>query len=92
MSDDDRVHFAFDSARRGLTSEEAALLVDWLWLDRSVAAHDLAPRLEAELAKETPVPIDVDSNDLAALRDVLCGTDVGTYEGLALLKETVCEP
>lgn len=84
-----RVRLHFPDVERGLDVQEAMILTDWLSKERSLAAQKLAERLLAASQEET---LELDTDELVALRSVLCETDTGDYAGLEQLGITVGGP
>jgi hypothetical protein len=84
-----RIRFRFDTVLRGLDVEEAAILETWLSKTRTIAAQRLAKRVRAAMQEVDHDAIDLDSDDLTALRDALAGVDVGQYAGLSGLQQTL---
>ena len=75
-----------------LTHVEAEIVRDWLQGARSLAAKALSARvnekLDAEKVRSRSLTLGLD--DIAALRDVICGTDVGNHDGLRSLRTALC--
>ena len=94
MSDVGESRILFDfPGERGLSIDEARILRDWLQRGgQTLAAVELRQRIEVEITAQVPAAIAVDGEDVAALRSVLCDTDVGGHDGLVWLKTAVCGP
>lgn len=75
-----------------LTPVEVEVMRDWLQGTRSLAAQALSARvtekLDAEKVRSRSLTLGLD--DIAALRDVICGTDVGNHDGLRTLRTALC--
>ncbi len=84
-----RVRFRFDEVERGLHAEEAAILEDWLEKTRNLAAQRLAARIRTYVQTPDADPIELDPDELIALRDLLRDVDLGDYAGLVLLRQTL---
>ncbi len=75
-----------------LTHVEAEIVRDWLQGAPSLAAKALSVRvtekLDADKMRSRSLTLGLD--DIAALREVICGTDVGNHDGLASLRTALC--
>jgi hypothetical protein len=75
-----------------LTHVEAELVRDWLQGARSFPAKALSARvtekLDAEQMRSRSLTLGLD--DIAALREVICGTDVGNHDGIRSLRTALC--
>jgi hypothetical protein len=88
-----RVMFSLAAIERGLHIDEAGILEDWLWKTPMLAAQTLAARVRDAMTAENPEPLELDGEDVTALRAVLCGVDTGDpLTGLTILRNTVCGP
>jgi len=50
----------------------------------------LPARIEEQLATTQPRPLTLGLDDIAALRSVLCGAELGDFHGLIALQAAVC--
>jgi hypothetical protein len=73
-----------------LTPVEAEIVRDWLHGTRSLAAQALSARITESLASVSPIIETLGLDDIAALRDVICGADVRDYAGLRSLQASLC--
>ena len=71
---------------------EAEIVRDWLHGTRSLAAQSLSAavtgRLDADDGRSRSLTLGLD--DIAALRAVVCGADVGDHAGLRSLQASLC--
>jgi len=88
----DGVDLRLGAAGYPLTPVEAETVRDWLSGTRSLAAQTLSAgiteKLDGDDGRSRSLRLGFD--DIAALRDVICGADVGEYDGLRSLQMTLC--
>jgi hypothetical protein len=85
-----RLRVRFNGVRRGLNTEEAMILADWLGRWRTLAAPPLAVRIEAHIAADDSGEMELEHDEVVSIKQVLADVDLeGKYPGLKLLQKTL---
>jgi hypothetical protein len=77
---------------RVLDLDEALIVRDWLRTTRVTAAQRLGSRLSRAIEAQDAEPLDLDPDELDALRGILSDTDVGPHRGLEALRRALVGP
>jgi len=73
-----------------IRADEVDVLLGWLAADGSLEAQAFSRTIRDELLRQRPQPVRLGLDDIAALRAVLCGVEMGDYHGLRGIQAAIC--
>ncbi|MGZ8782213.1 MAG: hypothetical protein ACXWZB_01805 [Gaiellaceae bacterium] len=86
------IEISLGATRHPLSPAEAEILRDWLTEKGSTGGETLATLIRDEEASSRRLGIRLGLDDIAALRSVLCETEISGLAGLEALQAVLCPP